>query len=684
VVVASENGEVIALPDLDADPVPLIRSSRSSIQELRFSADGSFLAAIEIDGVEVWSMKSLQKEPTRMTFEGHVKGGKISSDGQRVMAWGQFEACVWETMGGGQLLAVHANNEGGFNDASLSADGQKVALIDGSYDLRAWDISTHAELGQMHSELSSMLNLALSADGSRLTAAGAGNQLWLYDTRSGLNLKATARHHYHIQRLLSDIQGRLIYSFGTDDALCVSDAFTGEAVVSSVKVGDFQADVFIDPSHDGRTVLVHSGRKKAVQETIRVWQSTTRKAPSRHAVAGQRDFYFSRLSPDGRLGCLSLHPGNRCYIYELKSGKVCLDKKVAGNVYVTLFSPDMRKAYALTANGWVYGWSLDSGEELWPPHQQPGRIRPAVLTADGTRLMVGHDDGHIRIYDTGTGQVIQVLDHPGEVKTLRLAPGGRELLLSGSTDKLAHVWDLRTGLKRCRLKGHRQTIIASGWSPDGRYVATASYDRTARIWSVETGQPVGAVMRHETWLSHLEFSPDGTQIATACRDGTARLWHADTGEPFSLPMEQGSTCETVRFTQDGAALLVRDHSGFRFWDTTRGEPITMHYQEPVSGGLGMDSESHRAIMNMDGTAVFLASSMNYGALWTISQARGFAPPWFPDFLDALAGDVFNQAEDDHEAVDRWLALKEEILTSPDQSLYYQWARSLILPAVSLK
>lgn len=684
VVAALENGEVVALPALDAEPVPLIRSSRSFIKEMRLSADGSFLAAIESDGVEVWCMEALQQESTRMSFEGSVKGGAISSDGQRLMAWGQSKACVWETAGARTLLNVQANSERGFNDASLSADGQKIALIDGSYDLRAWDISTQTEMARMHSELSSMLNLALSADGSRLTAAGAGNQLWLYDTKSGLNLKATARHHYHVQRLLSDKQGRFIYSFGTDGAMCVSDAFTGEAVVGSFKVGNFQDDVFIDPSHDGRTFLVHSGAKKAVRETVSIWQSTTPKAPSRHHVAEQRDFYFSRLSPDGRLGCLSLHPGNRCYIYDLKSGRVWLDKKAAGNVYVTLFSPDMRKAYALTANGWVHGWSLDSGEELWPPNQQPGKIRPALITADGTRLIVGHNDGHIRIYDTGTGKVIQVLDHPGEIKTLRLAPGAKELLLSGSTDKLAHVWDLRTGLKRCTLEGHRQTIIASGWSPDGRYVATASYDRTARIWSVETGKPVGAVMRHETWLSHLEFSPDGTQIATACRDGTARLWHADTGEPFSLPMEQGSTCETVRFTQDGAALLVRDHSGFRFWDTTRGEPITMHYQEPVSGGLGMDSESHRAIMNTDGTVVFLASSMNYGALWTISQARGIAPPWFPDFLDALAGSVFNQAEENQGAVGRWLKLREEILTSPDQSIYYRWARSIITPAAPVK
>ena len=134
------------------------------------------------------------------------------------------------------------------------------------------------------------------------------------------------------------------------------------------------------------------------------------------------------------------------------------------------------KYYALTANGWIYGWSLQTGLPLWQPHQKPGLIRPGTISPDGTRIIAGHNDGHIRIYDTATGMLVQTLDHAGKGKTLRFAPDRSGRFISGSTDRLAHLWDLKTGRKFCTLIGHSHTVLASAWSPDSRYAATASHD----------------------------------------------------------------------------------------------------------------------------------------------------------------------------------------------------------------
>jgi WD40 repeat protein len=551
-------------------------------------------------------------------------------------------------------------------------------MIDGEFVARSWDIDSGREISAIHITLNSLSHAVLDAQGAHLTLAGFANELYVYDVASGLSVSGVMQHNYQVKRLVTNANGTHTFSYGWDDTVNCWDAATGQRRMGAIWLGGVRNQLDLSPSQDGSAVLTHGWEASTAAESIKVWRGTRTGQPLRHAVPGQRNLDPCRLSPDGRLGCLGLDPSNRCYIYELATGRVVLDKQANGDVYVCLFSPDMRLCYVLTANGWLHGWSLETGEELWPPNQQSGKIRPAFITPDGTRIVVGHNDGHIRIYDTATGIVEGVLQHAGEIKTLRWAPDNSGRFLSASTNKIAHTWDIHTGQKLQTFTGHQHTIIASAWSPDSLLIATASYDSTVRVWSAATGQPIGTPMEHLAWLSHVEFSPDGKRVATACRDGTVRLWHPFTGQPASQVMQQGTTCETVRFTADGASILVRDHGGFRFWDAENGEPVTIHYPEPVAGGLGMDSESYRAIMNADGTRVFLGASMNDGAYWSVDQPRGTAPAWFADFIDSLA--AMRQAGPGHTSripAGQLLKLRKQIESARDNGIHGQWATRII-------
>ena len=43
----------------------------------------------------------------------------------------------------------------------------------------------------------------------------------------------------------------------------------------------------------------------------------------------------------------------------------------------------------------------------------------------------------------------------------------------------------------------RRTVKSAAFSPDGRFVVTASWDRTARVWEAATGKAIGEPLRHE-------------------------------------------------------------------------------------------------------------------------------------------------------------------------------------------
>src|SRR5439155_1637503 len=83
----------------------------------------------------------------------------------------------------------------------------------------------------------------------------------------------------------------------------------------------------------------------------------------------------------------------------------------------------------------------------------------------------------------------------------------------------------------------------------------AGRDRTARLWDATTGEPVAPPLEHGDELTHASFSPDGRWVVTASKDRTARLWDAATGEPLAPPLRHPATVAQVAFSPDGRRLL---------------------------------------------------------------------------------------------------------------------------------
>jgi sugar lactone lactonase YvrE len=61
-------------------------------------------------------------------------------------------------------------------------------------------------------------------------------------------------------------------------------------------------------------------------------------------------------------------------------------------------------------------------------------------------------------------------------------------------DKTARVWEAATGRSLATLQGHSSVVNSAAFSPDGKWVVTASDDKTARVYPYEMFAPAEKVI----------------------------------------------------------------------------------------------------------------------------------------------------------------------------------------------
>ena len=74
------------------------------------------------------------------------------------------------------------------------------------------------------------------------------------------------------------------------------------------------------------------------------------------------------------------------------------------------------------------------------------------------------------------------------------------------------------------LQGHAAAVYSAVFSPNGKYIATASYDKTVRVWDAANGQVVAKLEDHSDSVSTAAFSRDGKSLVSASLDHTADIF----------------------------------------------------------------------------------------------------------------------------------------------------------------
>lgn len=185
-----------------------------------------------------------------------------------------------------------------------------------------------------------------------------------------------------------------------------------------------------------------------------------------------------------------------------------------------------------------------------------------------------------------------------------------------------------TSLHYMPLLQHFDDVNTISYSPDGKFIVSASWDGLLLIWDAETGNLLKSLHEpslHEDLSDELNidilykyeissafYSPDGKHIVAAYRNGTIIIWDTETGE--IVKKQEGFKKNAVaNFTPDGKKIIIFSYD-MTIWDIESGAII--HQEFPWYDYVFYYCRFSLNVFSPDGKYIVTTSDMADISIWS--------------------------------------------------------------------
>jgi len=486
---------------------------KNRISSARFSPNDEQIVTISDDNtVRLWNAATSE---LISVLEGHtefINSVYFSPDGSRVVTAGDKTARIWDTKTGKLLLILNGHTDT-INSAHFSMDGKRIVTASSDKTIRVWNIDTGETVWftQPHNDV--VNSARFSPDGKYIVSASRDATASIWNSETGQSLSVLQRHENIILSIVFSPDGTRFAITSQDETVRLWGTETGQLLTTLQKQGRKGGIASATFSQDGKRIVI-TPNNDTVSQVFDVETSRTVAI-----LKGHRGRIFdATFSPNGKL-IVTTSEDKTARLWNAETGQPQLILQGHnGYVYSATFSSDGTRIITTSNDKTARVWDTRTGLTVLTLQGHKEGVVAAIYNPDGKQIITTSFDLTTHVWNANTGQVLAILK--GTLFTTYSYSGTRIAIIN---DKTVEVWDTKTMQLLTTLSGHKDSISSIAFSPNSKYIATASYDRTTRLWDVETGQTL-VTLTDRAWVTDVAFSPDGKHIVTASGDNTVRIW----------------------------------------------------------------------------------------------------------------------------------------------------------------
>ncbi|KAF6136577.1 hypothetical protein GIB67_016033 [Kingdonia uniflora] len=256
-------------------------------------------------------------------------------------------------------------------------------------------------------------------------------------------------------------------------------------------------------------------------------------------------------SADATVKLWNVKSDSALFTFKFDAPARSVDFSVGDKLAVITTDPFMELQSSIQVKRIARDSSEQTGESVLTIKGPEGRISRAVWGPLNKTIISAGEDAVIRIWDSETGKLLKESDketgHQNPVTSLSKSADG-SYFLTGSLDKSARLWDIRT-LTLIKTYVTERPVNAGAISPlldhvvigggqDALHVTMTGHRAgkfEAKFFHKILQEEIGGVKGHFGPINALAFNPDGRSFTSGGEDGYIRLHHFDS-DYFNIKM----------------------------------------------------------------------------------------------------------------------------------------------------